>query len=214
MHTEYSQPRRLLVIRLWPSLLAYTFWLLTRSLYKLLKLGSWMNEAWSKPNNILFDPLIAGTLFHLKSLSQQEDCAGPPVISCCKQCFLRLIRGSKNHQQSASPLGPSILSSLAPHPMSDSMHNIPSVPAFLWPSGPLGEPVDVCVTRTTRRFLLIFSRSYLLKISVHWSSFCPCNCLLGVPSDIWKYLSLPLASPLFFVFNTDLSETVPASSLD
>lgn len=53
----------------------HILWLLTRSLYKLLKLGSWMNEAWSKPNNILFDPLIAGTLFHLKSLSQQEDCA-------------------------------------------------------------------------------------------------------------------------------------------
>lgn len=177
-----------------------------------------MNEAWSKPNNILFDPLIAGTLFHPKSLSQQEDCAGPPVISCCKQCFLSmweegLIRGSKNHQQSASPLGPS-MSSLASHPMSDPMHNIPSVPAFLWPSGPLGEPVHVCVTRTTRRFLLIFSRSYLLIISVHWSSFCPRNCLLGVPSDIWKYRSLPLASPLSFVFNTDLSETVPTSSLD
>ena len=37
------------------------------------------------------------------------------------------------------------MSSLAPHPMSDSMPNIPSVPAFLWPSGPLGEPVHVCV---------------------------------------------------------------------
>ena len=155
------------------SLLAYTFWLLTRSLYKLLKLGSWMNEAWSKPNNILFSPLIAGMLFHVKSLSQQEDCAGPPVVFCCKQCFLSmweegLIRGSKNHQQSASLLGPS-MSSLAPHPMSDSMPNIPSVPAFLWPSGPLGEPVHVCVTRTTRKFLLIFSRNYLLIISVHWS---------------------------------------------
>lgn len=131
-----------------------------------------MNEAWSKPNNILFDPLIAGMLFHLKSLSQQEDCAGPPVGSCCKQCFLSmweegLVRGSKNHQQSASLPGPSLLSSLAPHPMSDSMHSVPPVPAFFWPSGPLGEPVYVCVTRTTSRFLLIFSRSYLLIISVH-----------------------------------------------
>lgn len=123
----------MMFIRLWPSLplcrlfgywpITYTSWsnwdpesmrpglsLRTFSLVLWLQAGYFINRAiWAASS---------------RSLTQQQDFPGPSVVSCSKQCFLstgeeELVRGSKNHRQSGSPVRPYMLSSLAPHPMSD-----------------------------------------------------------------------------------------------
>ena len=170
-------------IRLWPSLLCALF-----GYQPTTYTSCWSDwdPGWKSPGQSLrtFSLVLwfqAGYFINRaiwaassKSLSQQQDFPGPSVVSCSKQCFLstweeELVRGSKKHKQSGSPLGPYMLSSLAPHPMSDCPGQYSFHSSTQLASCPLGKPVHVCVPGTTRMFLLTLSRKYLLMISTHWS---------------------------------------------
>lgn len=144
-----------------------------------------------------------------KNLSQQQDCTGPPVVPCSKWCSLStweegLVSGSRNRRQSGSLLGPEMLSVPAPHLMADSPGQYCFHPACIRPPGPLGGPGHVCVTRTPRKFLFIFSRIDLLIFSaIDLSSTLTTLFQVSLQPAENTY-PCPCTSAFF---NTDLSET-------
>lgn len=184
MDAVCSHPHEpLVLIRLWSSLSlssSYMFWLLTYHLSILVKLGSWLNEAWPKPEDFLFDPLIPGTLF----CQQRYKGSLQPIAWVDNRILLdhlwfpglssisslhgkdlledpRIIGNQAVHEDLTHRLVWLHIRCLTP------LDNMPSIPAFIWPPVPMGRPIYVCVTGTTRKFFLVLSRSYLFY------SFCP-----------------------------------------
>lgn len=172
-------------------LLAYTFWLLTYHLAKMVKLGSWMNETWPKPEDFLFSLLIPDMLFHQQLSGQLPARAWvnsrvaldhlwlPPLSSVSSLCGRkdlsedpRIISNAFHWNLKHCLVQPSI-QYLPP------MDNVPSTPALSQPPTPVGWPVHVCATVTATSPSLFWAANYLLIVSAHWSLFYHHNCLPG-----------------------------------
>lgn len=93
-------------------LLAHTLGLQTYPLHTLVNLGSWKNEAWTNPENLLFGPSVLGRLLHqqsyMGSLQQKPESTAGFSWTICGFLLLSSassVRGRKNLSEDPRILG-------------------------------------------------------------------------------------------------------------
>lgn len=160
---------------------SYMFWLLTYHLSILVKLGSWSNEVWPKPEDFLFGPLIPGMLF-----SQQRYKGSLQPIAWVNSKILldhlwfpglssvsslhgkdlsedtRIIGNQAVHKDLTRCLVWPHIRCLTPP------DNMPSIPAFIRPPVPMGRLIYVLLG-LLEASSLFWAEVISFIVSAHWS---------------------------------------------